>query len=70
MSVNNGSTSGEVVCARVFACSAEHANVMGHTTLSPTEARAPISVEALVALAEVRADDVAAASVGVAPVTT
>lgn len=34
----------------------------------PTETRAPVSVEALVALAEVRADDVAAASVGVTPV--
>lgn len=41
-----------------------------NTHLIPTKTRAPISIEPLVALAEIRADDVATASVGVTAVNT
>ncbi len=40
------------------------------TNLLPTKARVSISIEALVALTEIRANDVSTASVGVTPVTT
>lgn len=40
------------------------------THFLPTETRVSVSIEALVALAEIRANDVATASIGVTPMTT